>query len=326
LFFILSGFVLATGYRRIFARWPGWGIFGRFLWARLSRSYPLHLAVLAALVLAVLLARAVNIDIPHGGNLTSDLVRHVLLIQGWGGADSLTWNGPTWSLSAEFLCYLAIPLLVPVVLRFRTQTAVVAGYLGATALPLAAYSILGFEEAQFTYIAPLWRTAGEFVAGALLCQLMHVESRLPALVGRLTGTLAFASLIGLVVLVISGIPPMAIVPLAGLVILGLAQQRGALNTIMSSRPMLVSGELSVALFLTHVPWLLTATLVITPSRFPGAWGWLGVLLLVAGAVAVAVIARALIERPGQKLMQRMVRPPKEVFSVRDNRAAEHLAA
>ena len=56
LFFVLSGFVISSGYRRVFARWPGWGTFGKFLWARLSRFYPIHLAVLAAMVAAVLVS------------------------------------------------------------------------------------------------------------------------------------------------------------------------------------------------------------------------------------------------------------------------------
>jgi peptidoglycan/LPS O-acetylase OafA/YrhL len=70
-----------------------------------------------------------------------------------------------------------------------------------------------------------------------------------------------------------------------------------------------AGELSVALYLTHVPWLLGASLLITPARFPGAWGWLGVALLAGGAVALSWVTFALVERPLQGLMHRMVRRP-----------------
>ncbi|MBC8093770.1 MAG: acyltransferase, partial [Pseudonocardia sp.] len=194
LFFVLSGFVITAGYRTRFARWPGAGVYGRFLWARLSRFYPLHVAVLAALVAAVLVAPLFGLTVPHGGDLGVDVLRQLTLTQGWGGADALTWNGPTWSLSSEWFCYLLLPLIIPVVLRFRTPTAVVLGYLGAMSVPLVAYAFLGYDDAQITYVSPLYRALGTFVAGSLLCQLTHVGSRLPAAVGRLTGAIAALSL------------------------------------------------------------------------------------------------------------------------------------
>lgn len=308
LFFVLSGFVVTTGYRTRFARWPGRAVYGRFLLARLSRFYPVHLAVLAALVGAVLLGRAVGIAVPHGGNLTDDLLRNVLLVQGWGGAGTLSWNGPTWSLSAEWLCYLAFPLIVPLVLRFHRPATVVAGYLGACALPIVAYTFLGFDDATITAEAPLFRAIGGFLAGALLCRLGHVGSRLPALTGRCTGAVTVATVGGTAALYAAGLPPLLILPVAGLVVLALAQQRGRIDAVLASRPLLWSGEVSVSLFLTHVPWLLAASLVITPARFPGAWGWLGIGLLVAGAVAVAVVTLVLVERPGQRLLRRWGQP------------------
>ena len=62
LFFVLSGFVVTAGYRKVFARWPGWAAYGRFLWARLSRFYPVHLAVLAVLVGAAAVVAAIAVS------------------------------------------------------------------------------------------------------------------------------------------------------------------------------------------------------------------------------------------------------------------------
>ena len=309
MFFVLSGFVVTAGYRSKFAAWPGRGVYGRFLWARLSRFYPVHLAVLAALVAAVLVGAALGIAVPHGGDLGIDLLRQVTLTQGWGGAHSLNWNGPTWSLSAEWFCYLLLPVIIPVVLRFRTPTAVVVGYLVAMAVPLVAYGFLGYGDAQITYISPLWRAMGDFVGGALLCQLTHVGSRIPERAGRLTGPLALLALAVLVAAAIAGMTLLVAVPFAGLVVLGLAQQRGRLNAALSGPRMMKAGDLSVTLFLTHVPWLLGASLLITPARFPGAWGWLGVALLVGGALALSWVTFVLIERPAQGVMRRMTKRP-----------------
>ena len=307
-FFILSGYVVTTGYHRKFGRWPGWGTFGRFLLARLSRFYPVHLAVLAALVLAAVLGPQLGLSVPHRGTLGGDLPRALLLVHGWGGASSLTWNGPSWSLSAEWFCYLIFPLFMPLILRVRRPGAVLAGYLFACAVPLVAYTWLGFEDAMITYRAPLFRAVGGFVAGAMLWRLGHVGSRIPTVLGRFTGALFLATATVSVLLHLNGLPPLLVLPLAGLVVPALAQRRGLFDAFLSTRPMLFAGELSVPIYLTHVPWILAAGTVLTPARFPGAWGWAAIALCVLGALVVAYATLVLIERPGQVLLRRLGRP------------------
>ncbi|MEJ2888069.1 acyltransferase family protein [Actinomycetospora aeridis] len=309
LFFVLSGFVVTAGYRKVFARWPGWGVFGKFLWARLSRFYPVHLAVLAALVGAVLGARLVGREIPHGGDLGIDLLRQITLTSGWGGADSLTWNGPVWSLSAEWFCYLLLPLLQPVVLLLRSRWACLAGYLVACAIPLVSYTIIGFDDGTITYGMPLPRALGFFLAGACLQQLVHVDRRVPELVGRVTGPLAVLGF-GLIVLTSNvGLSTMYALPVVGLVVLALGEERGWLDRMLSTRFSMVFGEISVAIFLTHVPWLLGASLVINPRTFPGAWGWLGIGLLLLGVAVCGWLAFVLVEKPGQRIMRALVKRP-----------------
>jgi peptidoglycan/LPS O-acetylase OafA/YrhL len=309
LFFVLSGFVISSGYRRVFARWPGWSTFGKFLWARLSRFYPIHLVVLAVMVAAVLVSRAAGHEIPHGGNLGVDLVRQVTLTSGWGGAHALTWNGPVWSLSAEWACYLVLPVLLPLVLRLRSAWACVLVYLLACAIPLVSYSFIGFDDPSITYEMPLPRAFGAFLAGCALCQLTHVGSRIPAWLGRITGPLLLLSLAAIAALALNGRPSMLSMPVLGLVVLALAQERGAVNAFLAHRWAVLGGEYSVALFLVHVPWILGASLVIGPRTFPGAWGIAGTLLLLLGCVVLAWLAYHLVERPAQRWMRRIVRRP-----------------
>lgn len=307
LFFVLSGFVISSGYARTFARWSGWGTFGRFLWARLSRFYPVHLAILAVMVAAVLASRAVGREIPHGGDLTVDLLRQVTLTSGWGGADSLTWNGPVWSLSAEWACYLVLPLLLPLVQRLRTPAACVVGYLVACAVPLVAYAFLGFDDGTITYGTPLPRAFGGFLAGCALYQLASTGSRIPAWLGRVTGPLVALAFLTIVGVASVGLPSMLALPVVGLVVPALAQRRGTVDRLLSTRPALVGGEYSVALFLVHVPWILAGSLLINPRTFPGAWGIVGTLLLALGAVVLAWVAFVVVERPAQRWMRRVVR-------------------
>jgi peptidoglycan/LPS O-acetylase OafA/YrhL len=314
MFFVLSGFVISSGYRKVFASWPGRAAFGKFLWARLSRFYPIHLVVLAVMVAAVLLSRAVGHEIPHGGNLGWDLIRQITLTSGWGGAHALTWNGPVWSLSAEWACYLVLPVLLPLVLRLRTPSACVAGYLVACAIPLVAYSFIGFDDASITYEMPLPRAFGAFLAGCALCQLTHTASRIPARLGRITGPLVVASLATITLLAMSGLPSMLSLPVIGLIVPALAQERGAVNAFLAHRWTVLGGEYSVALFLVHVPWILAASLLINPGTFPGAWGIAGTLLLALGSFVLAWIAYHAVERPAQRWMRKLVKRPAKAPS------------
>jgi peptidoglycan/LPS O-acetylase OafA/YrhL len=308
LFLVLSGFVIAAGYRGVFARWPGRVRYGRFLWARLSRFYPLHLAVMLALVAAVVVGSALGLSVPHGGDLGWDLVRSLLLTQGWGWQETLTWNGPTWSLSAEWFCYLAIPVIMPFVLWFKRPSSVLVAYFVVMAVPLVVYSFIGFDDRTITAHAPLWRAVAGFVGGALLNQLLHTGSRLPAFVGRFTGLVTFLAFAAFVGLHVGGLPPMLAVWFAGFMILALAQQRGAVDRVLASRPMMIGGEYSVALFLTHVPFILAASVILNPRYLPGALGWLGIAGYVAGILACTIAGYHLIERPAQKWMRRRVAP------------------
>ncbi|MCD2190204.1 acyltransferase family protein [Actinomycetospora soli] len=328
LFFVLSGFVISSGYARTFARWPGRATFGKFLWARLSRFYPVHLAVLAAMVFAVLASRAIGREIPHGGNLTWDLLRQITLTSGWGGAHALTWNGPVWSLSAEWACYLVLPLLLPLVQRLRTPAACLVGYLVACSIPLVLYSIIGFDDGTITYGMPLPRAFGGFLAGAALYQLTTVSDRIPAWLGRVTGPLVAVAFLAIVVASNLGWSTMFALPVVGLVVPALAQRRGAVDRFLSTKVSLVGGEYSVALFLVHVPWILAASLLINPRTFPGpVWGTVGILALVLGAFVLAWLAYVLIERPAQKWMRRLVKrapgAPAKPVEERVEAAVEH---
>lgn len=307
MFFVLSGFVITYGYRDRFGARPAVGEYGRFLWARLARLYPVHMLVLTAMVAVVLVSRALGKEVVHGGDLGWDLVRNVLLTQGWGWSRTLTWNGPTWSLSAEWFCYLITPAVIAVIVRMRTPAAVIIAYVVATAVPLTVYSVIGFGDPQITYTAPLWRATGGFVGGALLCQLTHVGSRLPALLGRWTEGLVVVLLVLLAALAITGVPMLWALPVVGLVVLALAQQRGPLARALTGRRVQATGRLSLSLFLTHVPFFLGAALLVTPARFPGAWGWLGVGLMLIGAVVNAWVVRRLVEIPAGRWLGSLAR-------------------
>ena len=192
-------------------------------------------------------------------------------------------------------------------MRVRSTGGVLVAYALSCAIPLVAYAILGYDDPQITYVSPLYRAIGWFLAGAFLFRLTQTGSRLPELVGRLTGVLCVASLALVVVLGVVGASQLYSVPLSALVILALSRQRGAVDRFLSTPTMLKAGDLSVSLFLVHVPFIIAMSVVITPERFPGLLGWLGIALILAGVLLVSWLGFVLVERPAQRAMSKLAR-------------------
>ncbi|HEY4276460.1 MAG TPA: acyltransferase [Rhizomicrobium sp.] len=120
-FFCLSGFILTHVYgARLTALRTANGYRG-FLKARLMRLYPLHLFMLFVVAAMVLLTRGFaelggyhsifdlkyHQDVSLEGGLLS-----LVLMQGWGFMDRLTWNGVSWFVSVEWALCLIFPVLL----------------------------------------------------------------------------------------------------------------------------------------------------------------------------------------------------------------------
>ena len=101
-FFVLSGFIISHVYLSSLAR-PNRQALSIFLWHRLIRIYPVHVAVLAAMVSLVWVARGAGILLtnPQEGQAAS-VFWNLMLMQAWGVADHPGWNIPSWSVSAEW--------------------------------------------------------------------------------------------------------------------------------------------------------------------------------------------------------------------------------
>ena len=110
-FFVLSGFVMTHAYGD---RLRGWVAAKKFVIRRFGRLYPLHLAMLLAMVVleTVKLVISILFDVQSGEppfsgtNSLSALAANVFLLNGVGLTRQFTWNVPSWSISTEFVAYL----------------------------------------------------------------------------------------------------------------------------------------------------------------------------------------------------------------------------
>lgn len=117
LFFAISGFVIAKQY---LDKVGGYRATTRFLWRRIARIYPLHLLTLS---FYLVIAAALQLGLARGENPTryplSDIPAQLFMLHAVFG-ERLTFNFPSWSLSAEMVCYLLFPLLAAVLSKRRT--------------------------------------------------------------------------------------------------------------------------------------------------------------------------------------------------------------
>ena len=93
-FFVLSGFILLHVYRTWFDREVTAARYGRFMWHRIARIYPLHILLL--LIAAGLILSGAMAAMPRGEfDSPFAFILNVLLVHGWGlRSYGLSWNGP----------------------------------------------------------------------------------------------------------------------------------------------------------------------------------------------------------------------------------------
>ena len=335
-FFVLSGFILAWCYHQAFSTDDAERrstITRTFWFARFARVWPLHAAMLIAFVPFALSEAGVALS----GLVTTAWhgALNLLLLHAWvptGTADGLsdTCNAPSWTLSVEACFYLLFPLMATLlVARLRWGTAQLALLIGGSWITLGAVGwyldgsgdvgewamrvlpatrladfVIGValglivvqglqraklrDEPQTTRASTAWTALETFVLVAAcaspLVWALGASDQLPATLG--------SSWFHLPTIVAS--------------ILVIALERGAISRrLLALRPLVWLGEVSYAMYLTHL-FLVLAAYRIGVYDLLGVWG-ASALLLVA-AVVVSGIVHERFEKPARaRLVARRAR-------------------
>jgi peptidoglycan/LPS O-acetylase OafA/YrhL len=315
LFFVLSGFILCHVYLERFK--DGQFSYRAFLWARLARIYPLHIAIIAGL-LALILGLAL-LGIHAGDQLItwSSLPAQVTLTQAWGLGQAGGWNHPAWSISAEWFAYLSFPAFALLFARlWRRPGAAIAGTaVFMIVLQIVFERLAGFSLTHATILWGALRIVPCFALGSaiwLLWRKTHVTARrfgLPAAGGAMA-TLAAAT--GL------QSPDWVFVLAFAALIYGLAVMSAAGDRILSHPALVYLGEVSFAIYMVCIPWQLVSTqglqkvLHLDPGHLPVGL-WLGI---VAGVVPAAMLLHHLVERPARQLMRNLTFHRKPIVDVK----------
>ena len=161
-FFILSGFLLAYGYKeRLLAREIS---FASFWKSRAIKLYPLHILCFAAIFLFSIRSFTVT-DLPKA-------VLNLFLLQSWVPLSDyyMSYNAVSWFLSDELFFYLMFPFVLPLLLNTSGRKIIIGVGIFAILYATAVLLIPLEHYHAYFYINPLFRFA-DFVFGILIFRL-----------------------------------------------------------------------------------------------------------------------------------------------------------
>jgi peptidoglycan/LPS O-acetylase OafA/YrhL len=173
--------------------------------------------------------------------------------------DGVSFVGPAWSISAEWLAYVCFPVVALLLFRLRRLPAAVNGLLAVVAMAPLAYSLFQTGDPNFAW-GWLARITGGFLAGALTCLAVR-KIRVTEKVERIAAVVAVLAVVEILLALwwgdwrgqgqgdFGGVAVVLFPVLVG----SLALSRRGLSRVLSTPVMVHGGRISFSLYLVHVP-------------------------------------------------------------------------
>lgn len=306
LFFILSGFILAHVYgpQVIGKRFN----YGSFLWARLARLYPVHLATLGMLVAIAIAAKAIGIETASAFDFGT-LWGQVFMVQAWGLIPAGGWNHPAWSISAEWFAYLVFPLSFALI--GFCKRAPWAGVAGSVALFFGLYWLVpivpqfgGAGLTELTANGGALRIVPSFLMGVALWRFGQIIS--------LTSNLAWSG-VGVSAMWVILVPSLGAndaltwLGLASLIFCLAETSKTGGGGVLAAPMAVWLGEASYSLYMVHMPvdliWFQAINrLMKVPNG--SALAWIIVFGAMLASIVLAGLLFELIERPARTALRK----------------------
>lgn len=311
MFFVLSGFVLSYVYIDQFK--AGAFDYRRFLIARFARVYPAHLVILLGMVGVALVALSMNQSFDPADYSPSGLIQTLLLVHAWFPTDKvIEWNGPSWSLSAEWGAYLLFPVFAWVSARFMRRPFLLLGISVIFFVALDALYQASFGDAltHAEFRMGVLRILPSFLGGMAL----HLIWRRASLSASAAKGASLAAAVLLVGLMHFGAPEPLIVAASGALVLALAfLSKSNADGPMASPMLVFLGEASYAVYLIHMPIIVVwknARAVLFGGESSYILGGGEVVALVLVILASGALIHAVFERPARFFIRRrLLKPP-----------------
>ena len=299
-FFLLSGFVLCHVYAEDFLQ--GRVRFREFLGKRIARIYPLHLFCLLVLLIPFFGASGTRVSF-----MTS-----LFLLHAWGTDSELTWNYPSWSISAEWAAYLVFPAILAVLYRAPLPYALVLACAGVFGLDaLAAYLAPGARHNFniMSYSFGWLRCIVLFSMGVVIYRIY--TARVPLL--RSDWAFAVVTACTLAAMHFGMADIVIVFCFCALLCVG-AQNEGWPKKLLSWKPLYFLGLVSYSIYMTQVLVQFAferRPIVLFVRGLSPQVAFLVYLAECVTVIAVAAITYRMVELPGRAFVRSLVkRAPK----------------
>ncbi len=304
LFFILSGFIMSHVYgdrvnfisRREYLD---------FLKSRLARVYPLHIFTLLLLLLIVVILPGFSIPYSHarGRFGIGSFVANTLLVQTWGFGYPGSWNGPSWSLSAEWFAYLCLPVILLPIRLIRTRIAALVASILSVVVLYSSLRYLGYRSFD-TAIgrAGMLRMLSEFSLGCIIYRLYLMPSRNDIMIATSLFILA------VIAAWISPRPDAFLVIVSACAVFLGSQSTGIVAWTLSLRFVVFLGDISFSVYMIHwivlqiFNWLTGRGLILA-----GTWLMTDATLFII-IVCLSYLSYRFIEKPARAWGKALGRP------------------
>jgi peptidoglycan/LPS O-acetylase OafA/YrhL len=314
-FFVLSGYIMCYTYLAAFQR-QGVAAYGPFLLRRAVRLLPLNIFVtLALLLLGWASVQGLGRNIFFGDVGWGDVIANLLMLQGLGVGVNM--NGPAWSVSAEFLAYLAFPLLVACTFRKGSALAWVAATLALAGLLGVALSMPRLGLAAEDPLRGGLRCLTEFTLGMLAYRVSNTGHKLATWLGR--DPVTAAVLLAVPVLLVLRVDFLAAL-IFPVVVVAAAQNHGHVDRALARPVLHWLGVISYSIYLIHNafrPAALTALQALHPQPLGFAPALLFALAASLAVVPFAWLTYRWVELPSREWLRRHLLSPGPAASATD---------
>jgi peptidoglycan/LPS O-acetylase OafA/YrhL len=258
-FFVLSGFVIYHSHR---GRVTNFKQFLQFIVLRIGRLYPIHLTFLMVF-LVFELAKYIAVtkfDIPSENpvfsiNSIQAFLANIFLLQSFG-IHSATFNGPSWSISAEFYTYIILAILL--MITRKVFWLVVFSFI----ILFLSSSLIISETLSCGFV----QCVASFFSGVLAYQLYHRIATLPG--NKLYNSIVFDITIAIVfsmIIVTLSLPKLwcsdtiAILLFGVFIVLLTLNPKSFMSRGLNTKFLVWIGTISYSIYMSHMSilWVYT---------------------------------------------------------------------
>ncbi len=267
--------------------------FGKFLWHRFARIYPLYLFVL----ISTIIIQVNESSLPS----TQTLIINFML---WQNLFNNGMVGASWSVSVELIAYLIFPALM-ILLANKKWMCFIIIYISMSMLfYITTIDNPGSSGPLDIYsgIPSLMRGICGFSIG-VCCYILF--NKYKSILNVITYTQDILAALVMVCLLIKGMDVVFVI-LTGLYISSLYYSTGITGWLLSTKPIHYLGEISFSIYLTHLMiqrHFISEANAITKFLDVGYINETSVML--ASTLLLSVMTFHLVEKPSRKLLRKL---------------------